>query len=162
MSTPRTALSPVDPRRPQPTNRARHAAEARAAPKPRALQARAQQPAGGDAAESRRAPRPRTKTCVRGRPRRALAAPITAALDGDYAAVERCLLRGDRTDARDADGKRAADIAAERGHTEIAALIAAWQAAPGLSEQTRREVTDARREARARGRRDAAARERQD
>ena len=37
----------------------------------------------------------------------------------------------------------AADIAAERGHTEIAALIAAWQAAPGLSEQTRREVTAA-------------------
>ena len=40
---------------------------------------------------------------------------IRAALDGDYAAVERCLLRGDTPDARDADGKRAADIAAERG-----------------------------------------------
>ena len=93
------------------------------------------------------APRPRTKTTSAAGLAARSPPLITAALDGDYAAVERCLLRGDRTDARDADGKRAADIAAERGHTEIAALIAAWQAAPGLSEQTRREVTDARREA---------------
>ena len=105
--------------------------------------------------------RPRTKTTsaaglAAGR-RRSSRRRSTATTPRSSAAC----LRGDCTDARDADGKRAADIAAERGHTEIAALIAAWQAAPGLRADAPRGDRRAARGG-ARGRRDAAARERQD